>query len=182
MAVQVHGGPAWLDTERYDIVAKAQSADADYGQIKEMMRSLLADRFKLVVHRETQDLHVYTLVIGKNGSKMQEAGDGKKSYVNWLGPGHVVFTEGNMLGLINVLSGALGSPVVDKTGLTGLYNFKLEFTDPRFQRQGNGSQSPVDSPPDIFGAVQDQLGLRLEAKKGPVDVLVVDHAERASAN
>jgi len=71
-----------------------------------------------------------------------------------------------MLGLINVLSSALGSPVLDKTDLKGVYSFKLEYTDPRFQRPGNGSDPAIDAPPDIFGAVQEQLGLKLEVKKG----------------
>jgi len=175
-AVQVHGGPAWLDSERYDFAAKTDNADAGPDQIRTMMQTLLADRFKLVVHRETQEIVVYTLVVGKNGSKMQEAKEGRKNYINWTGRGQVVFTECNMLGLINVLSFTVGSPVLDKTGLTGLYSFKLEYSDPRFPSQGN------DSAPDIFTAVQEQLGLKLEAKKGPAEILVIDHIERATEN
>jgi uncharacterized protein (TIGR03435 family) len=183
MRVQVRGGPDWLDREPYDFVAKAESADAGPDEIRAMLQTLLADRFKLVVHRETQQLPVYTLVVGKSGSKMQESKEGRKNYINWTGPGQAVFTEISISGgLINVLSGALASPVVDNTGLKGFYSFKLEYTDPRFQRRGNPSQSAVDSPPDIFGAVQEQLGLKLEAKKAPVEVLIVDHAERASEN
>ncbi len=183
MAVQVRGGPDWIDRERYDFVAKAESADVGPDQIRQMLQTLLADRFKLVVHRETQQLPVYTLIVGKSGSKMQESKEGRKNYINWTGPGQAVFTEISISGgLINVLSGALGSPVVDNTGLKGFYSFKLEYTDPRFQRPGNAGQSAIDSPPDIFGAVQQQLGLKLESKKSPVEVLVVDHAERASEN
>jgi uncharacterized protein (TIGR03435 family) len=180
-AVRVLGGPNWLDTERYDFAAKAENADASTDQLRVMIQSLLADRFKLVVHRETKDLPVYTLTVGKSGPKMQPAKDNEKTYGTWLG-GQLICTRFDILGLINILSSTLGNPVVDKTGLTGLYDFKLEFTDPRFQRPGNSSQSALDSPPDIFGAVQEQLGLKLEAKRAPVEVLVVDHAERASGN
>jgi uncharacterized protein (TIGR03435 family) len=180
LPVQVHGGPSWIDSERYDFVAKAESPDASQDQLRAMLQSLLTDRFKLVVHRETQEVPVYTLAVGKSGSKMQESKDGRKNYINWTGPGQVVFTESGMLGLISILSSTVGGPVVDKTGLTGFYSYKLEFTDPRFQRPG--SQPSVDAAPDIFRAVQEQLGLKLEAKKGPVEVLVVDHAERASEN
>ena len=147
-----------------------------------MVQTLLADRFKLVVHRESQETEVYTLVVGKKGSKMQEAKDGRKNYINWTGPGDVTFTECNVLGLINVLSGTLGSPVIDKTGLKGFYNFSLEFTDPRFLRPQSGGQLPADSNPDLLAAVQEQLGLKLEMQKNPVDILVIDHIEMPSPN
>jgi uncharacterized protein (TIGR03435 family) len=91
LAVQVQGGPAWLDTERYHFVAKAESAEASTDQIRAMLQTLLADRFKLAVHRETRELLVYTLVVGKNGLKLQEEKDGRKNYINWIGRGQVVF-------------------------------------------------------------------------------------------
>ena len=182
MAAQVHGGPSWIDADRYDFVAKAESPDATTAQLRVMLQSLLADRFKLVVHRETKELSTYTLVVGKNGPKMQEAKDGEKTYGTWAGRGQIVCTRMNLRGLINILSGTLASPVLDKTGLTGFYDFKLAWTDPRFQKPGNDSQLPADARPDIFGAVQEQLGLKLEAKKGPVQVLIVDRAEKPSQN
>jgi uncharacterized protein (TIGR03435 family) len=175
-AAQVHGGPGWVDTEQYDVIAKAESRDASLDQMKAMLQTLLADRFKLVVHREAKEMPVYTLVVGKNGLKMQEAKEGEKTLANRVGPGHLVFTRTNMLGLIITLSNTLGNPVIDKTGLTGFYDFKLDWTDPLWQRSGN------DSLPDLFGAVQDQLGLKLDAGKGPAEVLVIDHIERASEN
>ena len=180
-AIRVLGGPNWLDTERYDFAAKADSADASTDQLRVMIQSMLADRFKLVVHRETKELPVYTLTVAKSGPKMQAAKDNEKTYGSWVG-GRLICIRFNILGLINILSSTLGNPVVDKTGLTGLYDFNLEYTDPRFQRPGNAGQPLADSPPDIFGAVQEQLGLKLDAKKAPVEVLVVDHAERASEN
>jgi uncharacterized protein (TIGR03435 family) len=182
MPVQVHGGPDWIDRQLYEFDAEAEKPDAGPDQVMAMVQTLLADRFKLVVHRETQEMAVYTLVLGKNGSKMQEAKDGRKNYINWTGPGHVTFTECGMRGLINVLSGTLGNPVLDKTELKGYYDFSLAFTNPRFLRSQSGGQLPTDSDPDLFTAVQEQLGLKLEMQKNPVDILVIDHIEMPSPN
>ena len=179
LTAQVRGGPAWLDSERYDFDARSDQKDAGPKQVQVMLQALLADRLKLAVHRETQELQVYTLTIGKNGSKMEVSKDGFKNYINWTGPGQVEFTECNMLGLINVLTGMLGAPVIDQTGLKGQYTFKLEFTDPRLLTAG---QPAGESRPDLFTAVQDQIGLKLEGKKAPAEVLIIDHIERPSAN
>ena len=181
-AAQVHGGPAWVDTEQYDVIAKAESRDASLDQMKVMLQTLLADRFKLVVHRETKEMPVYTLVAGKNGSKLQEAKEAEKTYASFVGKGHLVCTRVNMLGLTITLSNTLGTPVHDETGLTGYYDFSLEWTDPLSQRPGGGVPEPANSPPDIFRAVQDQLGLKLNAGRGPAEILVIDHIERASEN
>ena len=181
-AAEVHGGPGWVDTEPYDVMAKAESPDASLDQMKAMLRSLLADRFKLAVHRETKELAVYTLLVGKNGSKMQEAKDREKTYISITGKGHLVCTRMNMSGLTITLSNMLGTPVHDRTGLTGFYDFTLEWTDPLSQRAGIGTQQPADLPPDIFRAVQEQLGLKMEGKKEAEETLVVDHIERASGN
>ena len=139
MAVQVRGGPSWIDTERYDFVAKAESPDATTAQLRVMLQSLLADRFKLVVHRETKELPVYTLTVGKNGSKMQESKDGRKNYINWTGPGQVVFTEISIRGgLINVLSGALASPECQSA--TRRFSSRYFRSRPRAARTQIGSQ------------------------------------------
>jgi uncharacterized protein (TIGR03435 family) len=178
---RVHGGPDWLDREPYDISAKAESQDAGPDQIRPMVQALLSERFKLVVHRETQEAQVYTLLVGKNGPKMQEVKNGQSAYINWTGCGRVTLTRYNMAALTALLSNPLGSPVVDQTGLKGFYNFNLEFLDPRCYRPRNG-QSAIDSPPDVSAAVQEQLGLKLEAKKGSVETLTIDHVERPSEN
>lgn len=180
-AAQVHGGPAWIDTEQYDVIAKAGSTDVSLDQMRPMLRTLLAERFKLVAHHETQEGHIYALIVGNSGSKMQEARDAEKTYVSAVGKGHLICTRMNMLGLVITLSNMLGTPVIDKTGLTGFYEFSLEWTDP-LSRPANGSAQPLDAPPDIFAAVQDQLGLKLEARKGPVEIVVIDHIEKASEN
>jgi uncharacterized protein (TIGR03435 family) len=182
-ATQVHGGPAWIDIEQYDVIAKAESADASLDQMKAMVRTLLEDRFKLAAHREKRELPIYALVVGKNGPKMQEAKENDKTYVSFPGRGRLVATRLNMPSLVIILANnVFGAPVKDETGLTGFYNFSLEWTDALSQRPGSGAQETVDAPADILRAVQDQLGLKLNAKKGPVDMLVVDHIERPSDN
>jgi uncharacterized protein (TIGR03435 family) len=180
-ATLVHGGPEWVDAEQYDVIAKAESADDSLDQMRAMARTLLEDRFKLVVHREKRELPIYTLVVGKSGPKMQEAKEDEKTHVT-PGRGRLVAARVNMLSLVIILANTLGAPVKDETGLTGFYNFSLEWTDALSQRPGSGAQQTVDAPPDIFRAVQDQLGLKLNAKKGPVDILEVDHIERPSEN
>src|SRR5262245_62176267 len=135
LAAQVKGGPDWIDREPYYVDARAENPDAGPDQIRSMLQTLLIDRFKLMVHRDTQQGQVYKLVIGKSGSKLQDAKDGRQNYINWTGPGQVTFTENTtLLGLINVLSSLLAAPVLDETGLTGSYNFSLEFRDPRDPR------------------------------------------------
>src|SRR5215471_11151178 len=102
LAAQVKGGPDWLDVEPYFVDARAGDADAGPDQIKLMLQTLLKDRFKLVVHRETQQAPIYTLVLAKNGSKLQDAKGGRKNFINWTGPGQVTFTENtSLLGLVN---------------------------------------------------------------------------------
>ena len=98
-AVKVHGGPAWIDTDRYSFQAKAEDPNAGPDQIRAMMQTMLVDRFKLVVHRETQQEQVYTLVVGKSGSKMQEAQDGRRAHVDSPGPGQIVCTECPLMAL-----------------------------------------------------------------------------------
>lgn len=175
-ATQVHGGPAWVDSEQYDVIAKAGSTDTNLDQMKAMVRTLLADRFKFAAHRDTREGTIYTLAVGRNGLKMQEAKENEKTYVSAGGKGRLVCTRVNMLALVITLANTLGAPVRDETGLTGFYNFTLEWTDSLSQKSGNGAE-PVDSPPDIFRAVQEQLGLKLNAKKGPVEILIIDHID-----
>jgi uncharacterized protein (TIGR03435 family) len=180
--VRVEGGPAWMDSDLYMIAAKAENPDTnnDAVQIREMLRTLLADRFKFVAHREVKQLPVYTLVLGKDGSKMQEVKDDPPREPSFE-PGRgefgvrLVFKNMVLTGLVNYLANVMGSPVTDQTGLKGRYNFELEFVPP-------GRTMAADAGGDVFEAVQEQLGLKLEGKKGPVEVLVVDHAEKAAAN
>jgi len=189
---QITGVPGWLASERYDIVAKAEtSANAD--QIKLMLQSLLAERFRLMLHRETRQLPVYALVVGKNGSKLHESSTkdiGPKGPGWSMGRGQLSARMSPISVLTALLSQQLGRTVLDKTGLKGAYDFKLEWTPDEGPR---GMGLPADDPkgeppsvaapgPSIFTALQEQLGLTLKSEKGPVQVLVVDHVERPTEN
>jgi uncharacterized protein (TIGR03435 family) len=168
--VRVLGGPGWADSDQFDITAKAESADATRDEIRSMLQTLLAERFRLVVHRETKEVPAYSLVLAKSGSKLKAAAPDRKSgMANTVGPGggeQTVFEASPLRILVNMLANTLGCPVVDKTGLNGLYDYTFEWPDA-------GSS--------LFASV-DQLGLKLEAKKEPVEVLVMDRAEHPSAN
>jgi uncharacterized protein (TIGR03435 family) len=168
--VRVLGGPEWSDSDQFDIVAKAEDSDAARDQIRSMLQSLLAERFKLVVHRETKEISAYSLVLAKSGSKLKIAAPERKSAMaDTVGPNGerlTVFEASPLRVLVNMLANTVGSPVVDKTGLDGLYDYTFEWPDARSS---------------LFASV-DQLGLKLEAKKVPVEVLVMDRAEHPSAN
>jgi bla regulator protein blaR1 len=185
---QIIGGPSWLGNERYDINAKAGGDDeVSPEQMRTMMQGLLADRFQLVFHRETKDLPMYALVVGKNGSKLKEVAEGNGPQVR-MGRGLI---QGQGMGMdmfATQLSNALGRSVTNKTGLGASYDIKLEWTPEQsggmVQRDGGGADAaaPADAGPSIFAALQEQLGLRLESTKGPVTLLVIDKAEKASEN
>jgi uncharacterized protein (TIGR03435 family) len=170
-------GPPWIDSERYDIVAKVP-AGATKEQVNVMLQNLLADRFKLSVHRETKQLPLYELVVRKNGSNMRDSdpnASGGRS-TRYVGRNYVVTSpKASMAEVIQVINAFLDRPVVDKTGLTGTYDLKLTYTP---DTPGNRRSEPDPNDISIFTAVQEQLGLRLEAKTGPVDVLVVDQGNK----
>uniref|UniRef100_Q01ND0 Uncharacterized protein n=1 Tax=Solibacter usitatus (strain Ellin6076) TaxID=234267 RepID=Q01ND0_SOLUE len=168
--IRVVGGPSWADSDQFDIVAKAESPDATRDEVRSMLQTLLAERFQMAVHRETKQLPAYALVLGKGGSKLKQASpDSKSSMTESPGPNgeqRMVFVATPVRVLVNLLANSLGSPVVDQTGLDGLYDYTLEWPDA-------GSS---------FFASLDQLGLKLEAKKEPVEVLVIDRADHPSVN
>ena len=174
---QFAGGPGWLDSDSYDISAiTANHADINEKQYRELVRTLLAERFQLKVHWETRQGDVFALVVAKGGSKLKEGDPAKETGLNTNIAGHV----GRMVGinapvfyLSTVLSNKLSHPVIDKTGLQGKYDWTLAWDpDP-------GADS---TEPSIFTAVQEQLGLKLDAQKGPVKMLVIDGVERPSEN
>jgi bla regulator protein blaR1 len=193
---QISGGPTWMDTAKFEITAKADSlaalppGPANGTQMRLMLQSLLEDRFKLKLHRETRQEQVYELVVPPGGSKMKvaaDAGPGGRQGMR-MGPGQLTGTAAPIAILINTLSQQLGRSVIDKTGLNGKYDFTLTYTPDAGQSGAYGPPGPdVPPPPDpngpsIFTAIQEQLGLRLESTKGPVDVLVIDRAEKPDAN
>ncbi|PWU00152.1 MAG: hypothetical protein C5B51_25775 [Terriglobia bacterium] len=198
---QISGGPGWIGSERWDVVAKSEKVEnpeklteeqfktADK-QVREKLRALLAERFQLKVHRETKEGPVYALVVGKNGPKLQESKDATGGMRGLrMGRGQLNATSAPLEMLANTLSAQLGRPVIDKTGLTGKYDFNLAWTPEPGQGGGpfgppgpDGPPPPDPNGPSVFAAVQEQLGLRLESQKGPVEVIVIDRVERASEN
>ena len=177
---QISGGPAWLDTDRFNIVANAPGAGSPTAQqVRLMLRTFLADRFQLKVHREMREGPVFALVLDKRGPKLKRSTSADSSFT--LGGGRTVqmtfqkSTTG-FLALQLSNSGGLGREVVDKTGLTGDYDFKLEWA------AGADGNPPDSNEPGLFTALQEQLGLKLEPRKAPLEMLVIDHAEKPSPN
>jgi uncharacterized protein (TIGR03435 family) len=194
---EISGGPEWVDSDRYDILAKTPGeVRPDLDEQMSMLRQLLADRFKLAFHREQKEMSIYSLTVAKSGPKLKESVNTPDT--SPAGPPPLIFVlsphsarlpgrDATLGELASVMQRALlDRPVVDRTGLTGRYDFDLEFTPDESQFGGAlgkpGEPSDNDAPPGLFTAIQQQLGLRLEATKGPVDLLVIDHVERPSAN
>jgi uncharacterized protein (TIGR03435 family) len=187
---RILGAPGWADATRFNINATSDPAvdqllhnltsDAGRMQKEKMVRALLADRFHLVVHPETRELPIYELVVARGGAKLgalQEKGSSiSASYgrIEVQGPNSVDL-------LAEELSKLTGRNVIDKTGIAGRYNLKLRFTPDEGPAMLNGQPVP-DPPPALFTALEEQLGLKLEPAKGPVQVLVIDHLEMPSAN
>jgi uncharacterized protein (TIGR03435 family) len=166
---QVVGGPDWLDLDRWEIVAKTEQPVGDRA-LMVMLQALLADRFKLALHREQKPIQAYVLEVGKNGPKL-EKGDGKGSSTD-NGRGNIVATNATMDRFAEILARQMDLPVLNHTGLDGVFNVKLQWTPDSTQPDGLS----------IFTAIQEQLGLRMPAQKVPVEVLVIDHVERPSEN
>jgi bla regulator protein blaR1 len=258
---QISGGPGWIGSDHYNINAEPEIAAGDaadnarngnapnvplprmseeerqkiQNQLRQRLQSLLADRFQLKIHKETKQLSMYVLVVGKNGPKIRPSADSPRPEpgsnsgpghgrgpspapspapgpgagagrfldrgpgrgpgrgfqgVRMAGPGQFSGSKVNMAFLAQVLSQQLGQTVVDKTGLTGDYDFDLKWTPDRSQAGPFGPPPPgVEPPPpadpngpSIFTAVQEQLGLKLESQKGPVEIVVIDQIEKPSGN
>jgi uncharacterized protein (TIGR03435 family) len=189
----ISGGPGWVDSDHYDIVAVTPGEiRPDHDEQMSMLRSLLTDRFKLTFHREEKVFSLYELEIAKNGPKLKPTTAQPNDPVAagpavvYLDPLKVVLParNANMTSFVSLLQRAiLDRPVVDKTGLTGRYDFDLEWA-PDETQFGGGLPTSTTAPtsPPLFEALQQQLGLRLEATRGPVQALVVDTAAKPEAN
>jgi uncharacterized protein (TIGR03435 family) len=176
---QISGGPNWAGSDHFDMSAKAEGEGAlTMERARPMLQALLADRFQLKIHLETREVPMYALVVRKNGPKLQEsaAADESKSGITANSSGmHLTVSKGTMAQLALWLSGnGAGRPVIDKTGLTGHYSYELTWV--------NGTPGPDVEGPSLFTALQEQIGLRLEPTKGPSEIVVIDHAEKPSAN
>ena len=222
---QIAGGPGWIDSERYDIEAKPESSGPDSSPAPSTddrreaameaqrlrIQALLADRFGMTVHHDTKELPVYALVVAKGGAKLHVAAvtpDGAEPPASPNPKGPMFKGRGMRMGrgelsgqsaplslLAETLSNQIGRTVVDRTGLTGLYDFTLKWTPDESQppmfpgpREAPEGRPPgdraanADSGPSIFTAIQEQLGLKLESQKGPVPILVIDRIEKPSEN
>ncbi len=209
---QIADGPGWMNRERYDIVAKAQS-DFSFDEMTRMLRTLLEDRFRLKVHRAKREGPVYELTLARSGLKIERNGNcvprdpsqplpsnvaGQKR-VNYCGNVRggrqtldgegipiAAAADSGLASLSGRLSAIVGRTVIDKTGLTGRFDVHLQWSDEGLSARPGDAVEPNPSDdgnrPSLFTAVQEQLGLRLESAKGPVDVLVIDHVEKPDAN
>jgi uncharacterized protein (TIGR03435 family) len=210
---QISGGPAWMNSDRYDIVAKADSNVVPEEMMTVLLQALLEDRFQLKVHRETKELPIYALVAAKSGFKFDEPKEGPCVKIDpaappkprapgeklpnycgtfMIGPRTIDATQISTEQLATGLSNIMGRKVFDKTGYTGMLDVHLEWRPdestaalgalmgPAPGEQANpGADSAGAS---IFTVLQERLGLKLESQKGPVEILVVDHAEKATEN
>jgi uncharacterized protein (TIGR03435 family) len=191
MGDQLVGLPPWADSEYYYIDAKMDEGTAaafdklsrdQKNEIRySMMQAAMADRFQLKFHKETRELPVYNLVVAKGGIKIQPTPEGKgNGYSMSMGKLNGNGIELDILAFS--LSGEVGRMIVNKTGLTGRYTIDLKW-QPDAMAAGSANSSSAEPPlPDLFVALQEQLGLKLESTKGPVDVYVIDHVERPSEN
>lgn len=201
----IAGAPDWTKAERYDIVAKVAAADVPAWQAltndqrRLMLQHILEERFKLKAHFEPKEITVHELVVAKGGPKMSPADpnapndlknpDGTPVHgILYTGPGQYTAQSTSMKDLALTLSDYTSRQVIDRTGLTGVYDFKLQFTpEPGFgpeyrHRTSNSPPLPEFTGPSIYTAVQEQLGLKLEPAKAPVDSLVIDQIQRPEEN
>lgn len=224
---QLSGGPGWIDSDHYDVDAKtgespgneqqltAAARDQRTEQLRLMVQSLLADRFKLTLTRETKDLPIYALVVTKGGPKFHESppmpdgaavpadpatppgqpfkGRGRRVM---MGRGQLNMNDAPMSSFVDALARQLGRNVIDKTGLKGNYDLTLQWMPDEGQNgqffgggggpdgrpSADAAPPPDASGPSIFTALQEQLGLKLESEKGPVETLVISHIEKPTEN
>ena len=178
------GNPDPVGDTFYDVVAKAEGeTPPTREQFREMLQTLLADRFQLKIHKEQREMPVYALILGKNGTKMKEsapdaATGGRMQVVdrNY----QITIPRAGMSEVVDAVANAfLDRPVVDRTGLTGSYDLKLVYTP---ETRANRMSEPSTSDVTIFTAVQEQLGLKLEPQKAMVDILVIDRVEKPTEN
>lgn len=185
---QLVGAPDWIDKDRYDVLGKPDvEGQPNRKQTQALIQKLLADRFSLKFHRDQRELAVYEIVVGKTGAKLTAAeGDPKTDPLMFFyGPAKFNAKNATMADFAGFLqAGVLDRPVSDQTGLTGRYDFGLLWRPEAPLGAGNNPPPPSDNDglPDIFTAIQQQLGLRLEPTKRPTEVIAIDHLEKPSEN
>jgi uncharacterized protein (TIGR03435 family) len=200
-AVPLTGGPAWLDSDFYDITATAEGAPSVPLMLGPMMQVLLEDRFHLKVHREAKEGAVYFLSAARGGPKLQPFTEGScvpfstplpplkpgqdvcRNLISVRSPASMQAQGATLDEFCHLLRPVLGRPVLNRTGIAGRFNMRVEFSREGTRLAANGAPvSDPAGPPSIFTALQEQLGLRLEAGRGPVEMLVIDSIERPAEN
>lgn len=181
---EMTGLPEWVSSENYDIDAKAERPIRSVDEGYQMLKSLLEDRFSHKVHREMKEMPMYSLLVEKNGVKMKVSADqtGTTGGVKEVRYGRIAGEAVPVSTIAGILTGLAGRRVLNKTGLRDRYDVDLRYT-PELGQPG-ATAEPTDSPDgqSLFGALQTQLGLKLESTRGPVEVLIVDHIGRLSTN
>jgi uncharacterized protein (TIGR03435 family) len=197
---RILGGPGWISSDRFTVEARASDPTTPPEQLKLMLQSLFSDRFQLAVRRETKESNVYNLVVAKGGPKIKLSADQNPTDINGpappgagpnhgairLGAGSMIRNATPLSRFASMLSQRLDRVVIDKTNLTGRFDIRLQWTPDL----GENLLSPTGLPlpaepgdaPSIFVAMQEQLGLKLESARGPVEFLVIDHVEKPSEN
>jgi len=179
---QIRGGPKWLDADRYDIEANPANPRQPYAddplRLRVMVQSMLAERFRLKLHSETRDERVYFLTVGTHGTSLSPVGDAVDHTTSMRdSKGQMFATRIDMPILARNLAALVGAPVIDQTNLKGVYNIALEWNADEVAPAADSASAP-----SLFTALQQQLGLKLEPGRAPVEILVVDEAGKASAN
>jgi len=190
----ISGGAPWTDSDRYDILASTPGdIQPNLDEQMTMLRKLLTDRFQLTFHREPKELPIFAITVAKGGSKLKPSAAPPGTlpelintiYPDEKGGVHVMLPARNatIMQFAAMMQRAIvDRAVVDQTGLSGTYDFDLEWTPDENQFSGNLPRSVEPTKPSLFAAMQEQLGLRLEATRGPVQTIVIDRVERPSEN
>lgn len=193
---QVTGGANWTDQEHYDILAKLekseetlppdstprQRAEADDTRKRLALEDLLAERFQLKLHHETKEMPAYALIVAKGGFKLKANPDASEHGMNSKGNGagrSLTATGADMGRLVAFLARQVGRPVIDSTHIQGFYNFTLDWMPDDLKSAASPEQPAL---PSIFTALQEKLGLKLKAQRAPIDLVVIDSAQRPSEN
>jgi len=185
--IQISGGPGWFDSDHWDIVATA-GREISREERSRMLQTLLTERFQMTIRHEMKELPIYALMVAKSGLKMKQDADGNPERISLnlsrAGLYHMQGENVTVSGISEALFGPAGRIVVDRTGISGKFDYNLEWVaDPANLPMVNGSKiEPTAEGPSIFTALQEQLGLKLESAKGPVEILVIDRAEKATEN
>jgi uncharacterized protein (TIGR03435 family) len=186
---QLAGGPKWCESEMYDVNAKPATSISN-AETRLMLQNLLKERFKLELHRESRQMPVFELVVGGKGPHLQASPPDAPSRDFKVQTGHLEGRGRTVQQFADVLVLLLGRSVIDKTAVTGRFDWTLDWTDPPPEASTPRASAPPADPapslepqkPDLKEAIAQQFGLKLESRRGPVEVLVIDHAEMPAGN